>query len=80
MEVPKHTCNPTRRISALEVFIALLKRLWRRHRRLIDTNWVYRAVMVLLADAVVARLNLNRLLQVLHELPINLWAGPKPAH
>jgi hypothetical protein len=65
--------------SAADV-LGLVKPRWRSHCRLMEASALYRAAMMLLADAIVAQIDVHRLLQVVHEMLINLWVGHQPTH
>ena len=45
---------------------------WRAHSDLLDRSLVYRALMIILAQLILAQLDLGHLLQVLHDLIYNL--------
>jgi hypothetical protein len=49
-----------------------LQIVWRAHRDLLDRNLVYRALMIIVAEVILARLDLDHVLQVLHDLTYNL--------
>ena len=45
---------------------------WRAHRDLLDRSLAYRAVMIILAQVILAQLDLGHILQVVHDLIYNL--------
>ena len=45
---------------------------WRAHRDLLDRSLVYRALMIILAQVILAQLDLGHILQVVHDLIYNL--------
>jgi hypothetical protein len=45
---------------------------WKAHRDLLDQSLVYRTLMIILAQVILAQLDLGYLLQVIHDLLDNL--------
>ena len=58
--------------STVKHLAQLITIAWRAHSDLLDRSLVYRALMIILAQVILAQLDLGHLLQVVHDLIYNL--------
>ena len=74
-----HRSFPASFKTAAHQVATVLKRAWQAHCRLVETSVLHQTVMVLISDTIAAKIDLMHLLQLVHELLLNLWAGRPPA-